>query len=422
VAPGVVPDKKLADMASTHLTLAWRNIWRNRRRTLITAFSIMFAVVFAVFAKSLNEGVYEEMVGNMVRFHTGYLQIQDPLYEEEPSLDNALYFDAALAQEVSQASEYIEYVIPRIETFALAAGQEQSRGTFLLGIEPELEQRLNELGDRIVEGRIFSRGDGTAVLAEGLARRLNLAVGDTVVLLGQGRFGMTAAGAFPIAGLMRHPLREMNDQLVYLSLPDAQWLFSMDDHVTNLLVAPTEMRRTDAAAADLRELLADDGLRVLTWQELSPDLVQTIEFDRVSDSIMFGVLYMIIGFGIFGTVLTMTLERRREFGMLLSIGMRRSRLGMVLLAETLLISSLGVVFGLGVGYALMHYFHANPIHLSGDSAEVIQDMGIDPVMTASLDPGILFSQAVVVFVMAFVICLYPIAKVARLNIIEAARS
>jgi putative ABC transport system permease protein len=409
-------------MASTHLTLAWRNIWRNRRRTLITAVSIMFAVVFAVFAKSINEGVYEEMIANMVRFHTGYLQVQDPLYHEEPSLDNALYYDEALQADILAASEHIEYLLPRIETFALAAGQEQSRGTVLLGVDPLLEERLNELGDRIVAGRMLEWGDGTAVVSEGLARRLDLGVGDTLVLLGQGRFGMTAAGTFPIAGLMRHPLRELNDQLVYLSLPDAQWLLSMEDHVTNVLVAPTEMRRTETAAARLGEVLADDGLRVLTWQEMTPELVQTIEFDRLSDSIMFGILYMIIGFGIFGTVLTMTLERLREFGMLLSIGMRRLRLGMVLLAETLMISFLGVVCGLGIGYALMRYFHANPIQLAGDTAEVVMDMGIDPVMTASLDPGILFSQAVIVFTMAFVICLYPIVKVARLNIIEAARS
>jgi putative ABC transport system permease protein len=406
----------------TYAALAWRNLWRNHRRTLITVTSVTLAVVLAVFAKALNEGSYDQMINNMVRFHTGHVQLQDPLYEEEPSLDNAIYYDESLRDQVLGADAHIEFVVPRIETFALAAGEEQTRGTFLIGIDPGQESRLNDLPDRIVAGRMLESGDGSAVVSEGLARRLNLKVGDTLVLLGQGRFGMTAAGTFPVAGLIRHPLREMNDQLVYLSIPDAQWLLSMEDHITSLLVMPVEARRSDAVAASLGRMFADDGLRVLTWQEMMPELIQAIDLDRATGNVILGILYLIIGFGIFGTVLTMTLERLREFGMLLSIGMRRVNLGLVLAAETLLICLLGVAVGAALGYGVMYYFHLNPILFAGDAAEVIMDMGIEPYLRTSMDPGILLSQGRVVFTLAFVICLYPITKIARLNIMDAMRS
>ncbi|MEX0779987.1 MAG: FtsX-like permease family protein [Balneolales bacterium] len=406
-----------------YLKLSWRNLWRNYRRTLITVTSIVFAVVLALFVGSLNRGTHDQMIDNMSRFHTGFLQVQDPLYEDEPSLDNTLDYDEEVVSEVEGAHPEIEFIVPRIETFMLAASDEQTRGAMVLGIDPQKEQRLNELLDRVTEGSFFEAGDQSVVLSDGLAGRLNLSVGDSLVLLGQGRFGMTASGLYEIEGLVEHPMREMNNQIVYMPLQEAQWLLSAEDYITSLLVTPTEVRHTDNIAASLRQSLDDEGYRVLTWQEMLPDLLGIIQLDNAQQVLMIGILYIVIGFGLFGTVLMMTLERMREFGVLLSIGMKRSQLGMVMFAETLLISALGVLGGCLLGYPIVYYFYRNPIPLGGDMADVVEEMGMgmEAVLMFSIDPDIFWAQGVIIFILAFFICLYPIIKISRLNIIEASR-
>ncbi len=404
-----------------YLKLAWRNLWRNHRRTLITVSSIMFAVVTALFIESLERGAHNLMIDNMTSFHTGYIQVQDYRYDEEPSLDNAFPFDEAFERRVMEMDERIEYTIPRIETFMLAAGDVQTRGAFVLGIDLERENRLNDLENRLTEGRFFEPGDGTAVVSEGLAGRLNLSVGDTLALIGQGRFGMTAAGVFEISGLMNHPQRDMNNQLVYISLPDAQWLLSADEHITALLVTPSNARYSDSIARTLRSGVEGEELSVYTWEEMMPDLLEALEFDRLGTRVYMGILYLIIGFGIFGTILMMTLERLREFGILLSVGMRRLKLALVVFIETFLISLLGIFSGSILGFFIILYFMRNPIHLGDDVGELMVEFGFDPILPTTLASDIFFWQCLIIFIIATLISLYPSGKILRLNIQEASR-
>lgn len=403
-----------------YLKLAWRNLWRNSRRTMITVSSIMFAVLFALFLESIERGSHNLMVENMTRFHTGYLQVQDYRFEDEPSLDNAMLADSALIEIIMNTDDRITYTIPRLETFMLAAGREQTRGAMVMGVDVEAENRLNGIMDRISEGKFFESGDGTAVVSAGLASRLEITVGDSLVLLGQGRFGMSAAGKFPISGLIEHPLREMNNRAVFLSLSDAQWLTSAEERVTSLIVMTEKPTAADEVAQRLENKLNSD-YNVLTWQELIPDLLAALEFDRASSKIYMGVLYVIIGFGIFGTILTMTLERMKEFAILLSVGMSRLKLAATVYLETFLIGILGTVAGFIFGFFILLYFRENPIQLTGDTAEIMLEFGLDPILPAALAPDIFIWQGLVVFCITALICFYPSVKIFRMKIVDSVK-
>lgn len=405
----------------TYILLAWRNIWRNRRRTLITISAILFAVVISVFIQSLNRGSHETMIDHMARYNTGYMQMQDERYADEPSLDNAFYYDAELLERAMAADARIEIVLPRLETFMLAANGDAARGALVLGIEAEKEHRLNNLMDRKTGGRFFGKTEEAVVIGEGLAARMGLGVGETLALIGQGRFAMSASGLFTIVGTVEHPVREMNDRIVYMPIETAQYLLSAENHVTALLFAPERVRQTDAVAQSLRSVFAGEGLRVLTWPELMPELLDFIRFDMAGAYLMSSILYVVIGFGFFGTVLTMTLERMREFGVLIAIGMKRIRLAAVVFMETLCISMIGVACGLAAALLVLLYFHANPIVLRGDAAEAIIDMGWDPVLPVSFSPDLFYTQGVVVFFIAMAVFLYPLYKIARMNTLEAVR-
>ena len=388
---------------------------------MITVSSILFAVVCALFIESLERGAHNLMINNMTSFHTGHLQIQDYRYEDEPSLDNAFYFDDTLLQSLESSDPYIDFIVPRIEAFMLAAGDEIARSAMVLGIDPDAEQRLNQLKDRLTDGRFFEDGDGSLVLGAGLAGRLNLAVGDTLALIGQGRFGMTASGLFEVTGLINHPIRDINNQIVYISLSDAQWLLSADGLITNLLITPTRVRDTDILASELKSGLTDDELRVLTWEEMLPDLIEALEFDALQTRFMMGILYVVIGFGIFGTILTMTLERLREFGILLSVGMKRIKLAAVVFLETLFISVIGILSGSIVGFFILLYFNYNPIELGNDMEELFLEFGFEPIIPVAIEQDIFLWQGFVIFLIAILICLYPAIKITSLNILDASR-
>ncbi|MGM0745621.1 MAG: ABC transporter permease [Bacteroidota bacterium] len=402
-----------------YLKLAWRNLWRNKRRTLITVSSIMFAVVAALFMESLGQGTRQQLLDNMTSFQTGYIQIQDYRYRDEPSPDNAFLYNDDLEQKILSSHENADYLIPRVETFMLAAGEEITRGAMVLGIDIEKEDQFNQLRDRLTEGEFSRSGQRKAVLGEGLAGRLNLAVGDTLVLLGQGRFGVTASGLFEVSGLIEYPIREMDNQIVYLSLEDMQWMISAEEMVTNLVVVPEHTDQVNQIATSLSQTVSENELRVLTWQEMMPELIEAIEFDELSGRIMLWILYVVIGFGIFGTILTMTLERRREFGILLSVGMYRSKLAFVVFIETFFISILGVLSGFTLGSLVILYFYINPIEFTGDMAELMNDFGFEATMEVTFSPEIYILQGAAIFIITTIICLYPTLKIARMNILES---
>lgn len=206
---------------STYLKLAWRNIWRKRRRTIITISAIVFAVIAAILMQSMNRGSYEMIIDRTVTFSTGYIQIQDYRYQDESSLDNAFYYTDELRQHIHSADNRIAHLVPRIETFMLAANGGQTRGSIVTGIDFETEHRYNGLGDYLTEGRFFEPDEQAVVIAREMADRLQLATGDTLVLIGQGRFGMSASGLFNITGILEHPVRELNNMAVYMPLQAA---------------------------------------------------------------------------------------------------------------------------------------------------------------------------------------------------------
>ncbi len=406
----------------TYFKLAWRNIWRNRRRTFITVSAIIFAVIVAVFMQSMNRGSHEMILDNMVRFSTGYVQLQDYRYEDESSLDNSFYYDDSVRERVLEADQNIDMILPRIETFMLAANDAATRGSILLGIDPEKEHRFNELKNRLTDGRFFDKDDSAVMLGAGLAERLHLTVGDTLVLMGRGRFGMSASGLYEIVGLLEFPLRDLNNQVVLMPLPEAQFLLSADGHITSLLIAPHQERHTGSVARSLNEKFADDELAAYTWDELLPELLELFEFDLAVPNLLTVVLYIVIGFGFFGTILTMTMERLREFGVLLSVGMKRGKLALVVFLETLFISVIGVLTGVVVSWLIIYYFHRNPIELTGDAAQAVIDMGWDPVLPMSFAADQFYTQGFFVFTVAMIVFLFPLVKIVTLNILEAARS
>ena len=293
----------------TLIRLAWRNIWRSKRRSLISMASVLFAVLFAISADSFERGSYELMISNLVKFSTGYIQIQDVLYEEEPSINNAMLFDDSLQKVLQEFSGDIDYTIPRIQSFALAATSVKTRGAYLMGIDPELENRFNGLADNLVDGEYFHPNDQSVMLSSGLANILGLEIGDTLALIGQGFQGANASGLYPVKGIIKLSIPEMNNNTIYMPLPAAQYFFDAQDRVTSLIVMPINTSKSGALTDDLNGRLDHEWYTALHWEHMLKDMLRLMEMDSAGSKMIIYILYIVIGFGLFGTILTMMLER-----------------------------------------------------------------------------------------------------------------
>jgi len=402
------------------LKLAWRNIWRNKRRTYITAASILFAVLFASLLESLQEGAWDNMMNNVVNFYFGYGQIQGKGYWEDQSIDKAFDLNNTLAA-IEQRSDRISDYVPRLESFALASFENHTSGALVVGIHPELEQSMTNIQSRISNGTFFTKDDKSVLVAEGLAEILNVKIKDTLVLISQGYHGVNSAGKYPVAGFVNFGSPQLNKQLIYLPLQEAQWFYGADGLVTSIALNLDDKNDLYKTFDEIGPGLNLEEFDLMDWKKLLPDLVEAKEFDDLGNDIVFFILYAIIAFGIFGTILMMTKEREFEFGILISIGMKRMQLAIAVWLEILMLASIGVVAGILASIPVVWYFILNPIRFTGDYAKTFEKFAFEPIMPAVFSWKIFLVQALIILLMTSIMALYPYFTIRKLHPVHAMR-
>jgi len=467
--------------------IAWRNLWRNRRRTIITSASVFFAVFFVVIMRSYQLGSYDHMISNFIESFTGYLQVQHVKYQDNPLIDYSFDYSDSTAAAILGIDKVVS-VTPHIESFTLASSGTQTKGVAVIGIDPVKERNFSNPENKLVKYRItdeaiklmketglipnvvleevvknlgrsysssarlelelgltyednelcmpeilkcsevsngyLANDDEGILVSDRLASYLKVAVGDSVILIGQGYHGMSATGIFPVRGIIKMPYPEIDNKLIIMTIPAAQKFFDAEGKITSFVVNLTDKsnRTIKAAKARINSLLPDKNTTAKTWYELNPILYQQIQGDSQSGVAMLGVLYFIIFFGIFGTVLMMVSERKREFGVLVAIGMQKKKLKRIVTIEMMLLGSVGLVCGLLASVPLILYFYYYPIVLKGDLANMIEDWGWDAVMPSAWFGPYFYWQAVIVAFMVVLATIYPLRKIGKLKEIEALKS
>lgn len=404
------------------LIITWRNIWRNRRRTLITAGSVFFAIILAVIMRSATDGAYESMINNAVSFSSGYIQIHQKGYWNERSIENTMtvnnqFFHGLLAHDA------IKYCAPRMESFALASAHNKTKGIAFIGIDPEVEQKASGMNKKIKSGAYFkNKKDDGIILGEGLAAYFGVKAGDSLILISQGYHASSAAAIFPVRGIVGLGSPQLNDNLSYLTLSNAQQYLSADSLCTSVSLYLSNSKDLEQVAKKLRQEYAGKSYEIMTWKEMMPELERFIVADRSGHFIVIGILYLVISFGLFGTVLMITFERRHEFGILVSVGMKKRLLMMMIFLEVMFVNFFGALLGMIFSFLLILYFSFNPIAFTGQLKEVYQDFGMDAVLAMSMDPAIFYYQTLIVFLLGLAASVYPALKILRLKPLEAMRS
>jgi ABC-type lipoprotein release transport system permease subunit len=401
------------------MLLAWRNLWRNPGRTLITLSAVVLAVILSAFTSSMQEGTYARMIDNMVKFYTGYLQIHHPGYWASRSINDTFEPDSRLREAVS-STEDVLLAVPRLESFTLLSSGEHTKGCALIGIDPVKEDSLTRLSRWITGGHYLSESDSGLLLAVNLARSLGIQAGDTLVLLSQGYHGASASALMPVRGILKFPSPELNNFGAYISIRQAGDFFSAPGRVTSWAILVNDYHRVDRTARRLRDELEPD-YSIMTWDEMQPDLVKMIEGDRAGAVLMKGILYLVVGFGMLGTVIMMMAERKKEMGVMIAIGMQKYRLQRMLGLESLLIGFLGVATGMVLSMPLLTWLANHPIPLPEAMAEAYEKFGIEGVLYFSVISKVFINQAITIFSMAMLVSLYPWFSIRGIRVIRALR-
>lgn len=407
---------------SVDMKMAWRNIWRNPRRTILTISAIVFACILLVFMLSFQFGSYEAMINSSVTIHAGHLQVQAKGYNEKRTLRLAVPNPQAIGNILDQIREIKAYTF-RAETFSLVSSRKRTYGVAVIGIDPVREARVSTLKKSVKQGRYFSPDDENKTLVgELLASNLKVGAGDELTILGQGRDGSIAATIVIVKGIVRSGLDELDRSSLYIPLKTFQDVYSMEGGVTQVVAICETLREVSCAKRKVQNAIARLGnstpLVVLDWQELVPGLKQGIEIDLVSGIIFYFILILVVAFSILNTFLMAIFERTREFGVLMAIGTSPERLTWLLLIESTSMTVMGIAIGVFLGSMISLYFQAHGIDISG-SSEILAQFGISGRIYPRLSLLSALSGPCVVLIITFLSALYPALKIKRLRPVEA---
>ncbi|MGR5236896.1 ABC transporter permease [Vibrio alfacsensis] len=396
------------------IKLAWRNLWRQKRRTLLTASALALVLFLSLITRAFQEGSYASTIKNAAKFYSGLIQLQHPDFGDSSSIDDVLPQSEDFIS-FARSNDSIDVILPRVESFALAAKGERSKGVMVLGVDPAAEDHYSHISDKIVAGGFISSGQPSVLVGGGLAQYLQLAVGDELVLYGAGYRGQTAAGLYSVAGILHFPLQQLDAQLVYMPLDVAQTLYSLDQQVTAWVLNTANLRTLPETVYRLQRSYGED-VAVKDWQALSPEMAQQIALDKAGGIFLIYILYGMVGFGLFATILMTTLERQREFAVMLATGMLRSKLVTLLVIESIFISIIGIIIGFMVSAPVLGYFYVNPIEITGDAAQLMRESGFEPIVPVLVEPRLLIDQILVVLAIVLLCLLYPISRLLRLPV------
>lgn len=403
-------------------SLAFRNIWRNKRRTLITLAAVCFAVFLSTVLRSFQKGAWDNVFDKSINLFYGYVQIHQDGFWDDQTIDNSFERDPRLEKDLLTISN-VRGFAPRLESFALASSEDLTHGVAVIGIDPTSENELTGLKEKVSNGTYFKRGG--CIVAEGVAEQLELQLGDSIVLISQGYHGANAAGKYLIEGTFRYALPDLNKTLVYLDLPSAQDLYAAENRLTSIALNIGKASHVPPLQVELNNTLSTDIYEIMDYKELMPELIQARQLDEGGGYITIGILYTLIAFAIFGTILMMTEERRYEFGVLTAIGLGRWQLFFVTFIETVLVAMVGALIGMLLALPVVYYMHINPIDLSAmgeDATAAFENFGMEPIVPASLSPKVFFSQALIIFIITILLGLFPLYKILKLQPVSAMRS
>ena len=404
------------------LRLAWRNLWRSYRRSLIMLVAIAVAVWAMIFLNAFMVGMVDEMVRGGVQLLPGHAQVHNSAWRNDPSVVNSFMPDAIDLDSVLRQPGVKGWAM-RVKVPAVIASERDSRGVTLLGIDPATEARLGFIPHRIVAGRLLrDEHDRGIVLGARLVERLETRLGKRVVVMSQDSHNNVVDQGFRLVGIYQARLAATEEQYAYVGRNVLQTMLGMGDAVSEVAVLGRDYRHLEPWYAHLKAALngvdvAGHRLEASTWMELDSFLATMLNFQDDMVFIFVGVIFLVLSFGLVNTIVMAVFERVREFGLMQALGLRPLNILLQVLLESLMLLCLGLALGNFAAWLTIA-----PLESGIDVsfvAEGLEFAGMGTVLYPSLLVEDMVRVSVLVVVLGLLASLLPAWRASRLDPIEA---
>ncbi len=409
------------------IILAWRSLWRNRRRSFLVIAAISFAASLTMIKMNVDNGTIFEAIKDAARLSTGFIQIQKPGYVGNPTLQKSFVFSERM-ERLTEKNSLITGTSPRIQADGLLSYKDHSMGVMIMGISPASEKLITDFQNRVSAGRFLSEKSsrlGRApeiVVGYRLLQNLKAKVGDSVVVLCQGFDGVLSNMFALIVGAFKTGSDEFDRMGAFVDIADLQPFLSMDDRVNAVAISVDKMDDVPEVTSQLDSTLKALGLVAVPWQELMPQMDQTLKFKQSGDFIFMIILLVVVGFGILNAVLMSVTERFREYGVVLSLGMRQEKLVATVAIETFFMIVIGILLGNLLGVGISYFISAHPIVIGGNLEQIYKQYGFNvPIITSHVSTSTSILASSTVLIISFASAFYPLWRVFRLEPLKGIR-
>ncbi len=406
------------------LTVAWRNLWRHGRRSLITAAAMGLGMALCMFTIALTDGMYAQMFDVMVTQTLGHAQVHHPDYPAKKGLHDTVPGASALVERLDQLPQ-VTGVTTRLFGFALAGGDEKSSGVRLIGVQPAREEGVTHASKRVVGGRFLADEVAQeAVLGDELMDELKLDLGKQIVVIGQSSMGAMASDLYTIVGTVHTGSTAIDRGAVYLHQADLQGFLDLPDQVHEVVVVGEDAELAPALADSILGVTdADDPPLVRTWTEADPQAAQMLGMQDASKVIMLGIVFSVAALGVLNTMLMAVFERTRELGVMRALGLTPSQLLRLVLVEAVLLTTVSAALGLVMGALLDWWVITEGINFAGPDGKGLTYQGItlDPIIRGEFDATGVVLTLVIMFGISVAAAIWPAIRAARLQPVDAMR-
>lgn len=398
--------------------LAWRNIWRNKRRSVIVMGSIVVGVISIIFMDAFAVGWMKQMLLNQISLNTAHVQIHKKGFKDNKVIQNYIP-DHEKVENIIKENNNVTHFSKRVITFGLLSSASNSSGVYVYGVDPSKEEHVSMIKASIVEGTYLTGAERELIMGSKLAEKLDVTLGDKVVAMANTPDGSIGSEVFRIVGLFKSPSSEYDKAYIYINLKSAQRMTEIGDNIYEYSIIINDHHNAGAVRDQLISKL-DGNYEVFSYVDLLPMLVMQME---MMDEYM-GIFYFIIGlamiFGIINVMLMAVFERINEFGVLMSIGMKNRKIFSMVITESLILGIIGTIAGIILGVLLLLPLVANGIDF-GDFASSLNSVGIGAVIYPEIILEKLITTFIIIPIFTILGAIYPAYKAVKLEPVYALR-
>ncbi|NOX36265.1 MAG: ABC transporter permease [Calditrichaeota bacterium] len=398
--------------------IAWRNIWRNKRRSLIVLVSIVVGLVAMVLTDTLYLGTIRQMLDNRIGSHIGHIQIHRQGFREDPTVKNFLPDSRKVEQVVSQQPG-IQAYSRRVLSFGLVSSATNAAGVTIVGIEPASESRITFIHNHILEGRYLSGQERAILIGKKLAEKLDVQLGDKLVIMVSALDGTIGSDVFRIVGIFQTTSSNFDRAYIYIPLNRAQQLLNLGNQISEIVIRVVDLEKMERIQSQLQSQLGN-AYEVLNFKEIIPLLVYYMSLYEEMMMVYYGIIGLAIVFGIINIMLMSIMERIHEIGVLMAIGMSNRRIFAMILLEATQLGFLGTFIGLLLSIGIYIPLAHTGIDLSMFS-ESLMSFGVGTKIYPILNHTVLLNALLIIPTITILGAIYPARKAIKFEPVAAIR-